>query len=179
MTGPEHYREAKRLLGMAHHWTFGDGGDPAVGLALATEALAYATLARTAAAVEQADITALAADIRSSTLDQWYPLTHGAEDAGAATLTTDPSVTVVYRAARGPFPLGTYTTQDSAREHCEADAINVTPELDGGIFDWLGDESAPDDPYELIVAANGVERITDYTVTRVTVESEYDSEADA
>jgi hypothetical protein len=49
MTGPEHYREAEWLLERAHHWTYGDGGDPTVGLALATEAQAHATLALAAA----------------------------------------------------------------------------------------------------------------------------------
>ncbi|MBX7464890.1 hypothetical protein K1Y80_02185 [Streptomyces sp. MAG02] len=49
MNGPEHYREAERLLRMAHHWTYGDGGDPAVGLALATEATGHAMLAAAAA----------------------------------------------------------------------------------------------------------------------------------
>ncbi|MBL1107385.1 hypothetical protein JK361_22725 [Streptomyces sp. 5-8] len=49
MTGPEHYREAERLLGMAHRFTYGDGADPAVGAALAAEALAHAQLATAAA----------------------------------------------------------------------------------------------------------------------------------
>lgn len=31
MTGPEHYREAERLADRAHHYTYGDGGDPVVG----------------------------------------------------------------------------------------------------------------------------------------------------
>ncbi|MFE6816040.1 hypothetical protein [Streptomyces sp. NPDC057677] len=49
MTGPEHYREAERLLTMAHRFTYGDGGDAAVGAALAAEAQAHATLALAAA----------------------------------------------------------------------------------------------------------------------------------
>ncbi len=49
MTGPEHYREAERLLGMAHRFTYGDGADPIVGAALAAEAQAHATLANAAA----------------------------------------------------------------------------------------------------------------------------------
>jgi hypothetical protein len=49
MTGPEHYREAERLLDMAHHWTYGDGGDATVGGALAAEAQVHATLALAAA----------------------------------------------------------------------------------------------------------------------------------
>jgi hypothetical protein len=42
MTGPEHAREAERLLDMAHR---GDGGSDAGDLVLATEAQAHATLA--------------------------------------------------------------------------------------------------------------------------------------
>lgn len=49
MTGPEHYREAERLVGDAHHWSYGDGNDPAVGAALAAEAQVHATLALAAA----------------------------------------------------------------------------------------------------------------------------------
>ncbi|WP_426568124.1 hypothetical protein [Streptomyces canus] len=48
-TGPEHYREAERLAGMAHRFTYGDGADPVVGAALAAEAQVHATLALTAA----------------------------------------------------------------------------------------------------------------------------------
>ncbi|WP_405554270.1 hypothetical protein [Streptomyces sp. NBC_01171] len=49
MTGPEHYREAERLLRMAHRFTYGDGADATVGAALAAEAQAHATLAHAAA----------------------------------------------------------------------------------------------------------------------------------
>ncbi|MFJ8746655.1 hypothetical protein ACIRL2_45870 [Embleya sp. NPDC127516] len=42
-----HVAEAERLAGMAHHHTYGDGEDATVGQALATEALAQATLAQT------------------------------------------------------------------------------------------------------------------------------------
>jgi len=62
MTGPEHYREAERLLGMAHHFTYGDGGDPVTGAALAAEAQAHATLSLVAA-------TALTAPVCSDTAD--------------------------------------------------------------------------------------------------------------
>lgn len=53
MTGPEHYREAERLLGMAHRYTYGDGADPVTGAALAAEAQAHATLALAAATAGQ------------------------------------------------------------------------------------------------------------------------------
>lgn len=49
-TGPDHYREAERLVERAHHFTYGDGADPVVGAALAAEAQVHATLALAAAA---------------------------------------------------------------------------------------------------------------------------------
>lgn len=49
MNGPEHYREAERLAGMAHRFTYGDGANPATGHALAEEAQVHATLALAAA----------------------------------------------------------------------------------------------------------------------------------
>ncbi|GCD94046.1 hypothetical protein [Embleya hyalina] len=49
MTGPEHYREAERLLRLAHHNSYGDGNDAARATALAAEAQAHATLALAAA----------------------------------------------------------------------------------------------------------------------------------
>ncbi|MGW4889614.1 hypothetical protein [Streptomyces murinus] len=44
-TGPEHYRQAEQLLAQAHHYTYGDGADPATGHALATDAIRHALLA--------------------------------------------------------------------------------------------------------------------------------------
>lgn len=152
MTAAEqHTREALRLVTQAHHYTYGDGASPVTGAALAAEALVYATLARAAAEAP-------------------------AEDA--VQLETEPTVAYVYRAAWGSAPLGTYTNAEAARMHCGADAINHNPEYTGHVFDWLGDESEPDDPYELVIAKDGVEAITDYTVTRITVASEYDPDAD-
>ncbi|MEV6014675.1 hypothetical protein [Streptomyces sp. NPDC051997] len=101
------------------------------------------------------------------------------QPAPGAQLETEPAVAFVYRAAWGDTPLGTYTISDAAREHCEADALNHAPEFEGGIFEWLGDESEPDDPHELLVAKDGTEQMTEYTVTRITVATEYDPEADA
>ena len=49
MIGPEHYREAERLLVRADHLTYGDGADPVAGAATATQALAHAVLAQAAA----------------------------------------------------------------------------------------------------------------------------------
>jgi len=47
VTGLARYREAERLAGQAQHFTYGDGGDPAVGAALAAEAQVHALLALT------------------------------------------------------------------------------------------------------------------------------------
>ncbi|MFI9079173.1 hypothetical protein ACIGW8_22335 [Streptomyces sioyaensis] len=55
-TGPEHYREAERLAGRAHHFTYGDGADPVTGAALAAEAQVHATLALAAATAMGAPI---------------------------------------------------------------------------------------------------------------------------
>ncbi|MFE7517610.1 hypothetical protein ACFU8I_41245, partial [Streptomyces sp. NPDC057540] len=49
MTGPEHYREAERLLALAHRHSYGDDADPDVGTSLALEAQGHATLALAAA----------------------------------------------------------------------------------------------------------------------------------
>ncbi|WP_377271902.1 hypothetical protein [Peterkaempfera sp. SMS 1(5)a] len=40
-----HRAEAERLASRAHHFTYGDGGNPTVGQALATEAVVHALLA--------------------------------------------------------------------------------------------------------------------------------------
>lgn len=49
MDGPTHYREAERLADRANYYTYGDGGDPTIGAALAAEAQVHATLALAAA----------------------------------------------------------------------------------------------------------------------------------
>lgn len=72
MTGPEHYREAERLLTMAHRFTYGDGADPTVGAALATEAQAHATLALTAATAMQAAVDGSEPGMGSAEFSEWY-----------------------------------------------------------------------------------------------------------
>ncbi|MGR6922645.1 hypothetical protein ACU635_51040 [[Actinomadura] parvosata] len=49
MNGPAHYRKAERLAERAYHFTYGDGGSPVVGHALAAQAQVHATLALAAA----------------------------------------------------------------------------------------------------------------------------------
>ncbi|WP_304452863.1 hypothetical protein [Nocardiopsis sp. YSL2] len=45
----QHVAEAERLADRAHHYTYGDGGDPVTGAALAAEGQIHATLALAAA----------------------------------------------------------------------------------------------------------------------------------
>ncbi|MER6103648.1 hypothetical protein ABT115_15320 [Streptomyces sp. NPDC001832] len=142
MTGPEHYREAERLVKDE-----------------------YRTAESIAAAQVHATLALAAAQSSPTT--------------AVPRLETEPTVTYVYRAAWGMTPLGTYTNQDAARIHCETDALNNSPEFDGKVFDWLGDESEPNDPYELVIGPEDDEQPTDYTVTRIEVAAEYDPEADA
>lgn len=49
MNGPEHYREAERLLARVDHFVYGDGADPVTGGATAAQAQVHATLALVAA----------------------------------------------------------------------------------------------------------------------------------
>lgn len=51
-SGPEHFKLAERLADQAHHFTYGDGANEAVGAALAAEAQVHATLALAAATAE-------------------------------------------------------------------------------------------------------------------------------
>jgi hypothetical protein len=77
MTGPEHYREAERLFGMAHHFTYGDGADPVAGAALAAEGQGHALLALAAA-------TALTAPVCTDTEDGTGHATKADYDAWVA-----------------------------------------------------------------------------------------------
>lgn len=72
MTGPDHYREAERLLNMAHRFTYGDGADPTVGAALAAEAQGHATLALAAATAMQAPVEDSADGMTQSEYQAWY-----------------------------------------------------------------------------------------------------------
>jgi hypothetical protein len=72
MTGPEHYRQAEYLLRLAHRFTYGDGADPTVGAALATEAQAHATLALTAATAMQAAVDGSEHGMGGPEYSAWY-----------------------------------------------------------------------------------------------------------
>lgn len=150
MNGPEHYAEAERLLSAASFITH--PGGPPVDAAASAHSVAAAQVHATLAL---------------------------AQASAAEQLETDPAVAYIYRATWHAQPLGTYTNQAAARKHCEADAINHNPPYETGhVFDWLEDEDEPDAAQELVVAKDGVEDPTEYTVTRLELATEYDPEAD-
>lgn len=70
MTGPEHFREAEKLLGYAQNLDAEQRGSRE-DMSYLTEALVHATLAKAAANAEQAAVMAVAHDINSSTVDEW------------------------------------------------------------------------------------------------------------
>ncbi|MEU2797669.1 hypothetical protein [Streptomyces sp. NPDC007117] len=72
MNGPQHYREAERLAERSNHFTYGDGADPVVGAALATEAQVHATLALAAATAMQAAVDGSEPGMGSGEFAAWY-----------------------------------------------------------------------------------------------------------
>jgi hypothetical protein len=93
---------------------------------------------------------------------------------------TSPATLTIYRAEHDSgIPLGLYTTEAAARAHCEATASHEHPGSVALSFDWIDDESEPEEPRELTVTIDGDEETTGYIVTPLTVASEYDAEADA
>ncbi|MDJ0460645.1 hypothetical protein [Streptomyces sp. H27-C3] len=102
--------------------------------------------------------------------------------ATAATSTPQPDEQIVYRAGyQGDLiPLGLYTTTDAARAHCEAQLSAEYPAHVTVIHDWIGDDSDPLEPFELVAEIDGAtEQPTGYVVTPLLVAAEYDAEADA
>ncbi|MBB4987468.1 hypothetical protein [Streptomyces nymphaeiformis] len=151
MTGPEHYRQAEQLADQAHHFTYGDGADPVVGAALATEAQVHATLALAAA----------------------LPVAQAAPMAAR-------DVTV-YRSAyeHEPFPLGLYSNLEAAQAHCEAVVSREHGDDVALFFDWIEDEDEREPLWELVVRIGVDEQPSGYTVAAVVAEGDYTPEVDA
>ncbi|MFH9248183.1 hypothetical protein ACH4LK_22475 [Streptomyces lydicus] len=83
MNGPEHYIEAERLADRVHHFTYGDGGDPVTGAALAAEAQVHASLAQAAAVATLASMLAFAQDINDADIDAWVRVAGVTPEGGA------------------------------------------------------------------------------------------------
>ncbi|MEO3978820.1 hypothetical protein [Streptomyces sp. CAU 1734] len=161
MSSTDHSREAERLLGRAHHFTYGDGGDPATGAALAAEGQGYALLALTAAVAQLVGQPA------------------GTEETVPAAPTT------VYRASHDSISMGLYKTREAARAHCEAAERQAWAKGHIGVLGWVPDDGSPEAPEELSLfwpdnpGNDGApdETCTGYVVTPLTVAAAYDEEA--
>ncbi|RSS51392.1 hypothetical protein [Streptomyces sp. WAC01280] len=116
MTGPEHYREAERLLRVAHRFTYGDGADATVGAALATEAQAHATLALAAATAMGSAVDGTEPGMAPDEYDAWF----------TAAGTNAPARRAPAKA--GP-PSATRSTDNAASEppHCEGCGSTTGP----------------------------------------------------
>lgn len=80
-----------------------------------------------------------------------------------------------YRASHDSIVIGHYTTEDAAREHCEA---YVKSEHPGAVLDWLADEEDFFSPAELVAQIGDEEHVTGYVVTPMEINSVYDPEAE-
>ncbi|MFE4649319.1 hypothetical protein [Streptomyces sp. NPDC056707] len=85
----------------------------------------------------------------------------------------------VYRAAHDSIPFGLYTTEAAARAHCEFFLSSEYPAHVVLVHDWIGDESEPEAPWELVATVNGGdEQPTGYTVTALEAAAEFDPDAE-
>lgn len=104
----------------------------------------------------------------------------GEKDTAPAAAST-PTEQVIYRAEyeHESIPLGLYTTLAAARAHCEGQLRSEYPATVAIVFDWIGDEDDPEQPWELVAEIDGgAEQLTGYVVTPLTVAAEYDPEAE-
>lgn len=95
-------------------------------------------------------------------------------------LTPDTGMTY-YRASHDSIVVGRYTTEAVARRHCETLLSNEHPDPPGHVmfFDWVGDESEPEEPWELVVQLGDEdEKPTGYVVQALRVEAEFDPDAE-
>lgn len=101
----------------------------------------------------------------------------GEKDTREGESTPQPAELTIYRASHDSIVMGLYTTREAAREHCETLMHREQPDAD---LNWYTDptEGYEDAPEDLFMVIAGGESDTGYTVTALTVASEYDEEAD-
>ncbi|THA78384.1 hypothetical protein E6R60_05725 [Streptomyces sp. A0642] len=84
-----------------------------------------------------------------------------------------------YRASHESIVVGRYTTEAVARRRCESLLSDEHPEDSVLLFDWIGDESEPEEPWELTVQVDGGdEQPTGYVVHPLRIEAEFDPDAE-
>ncbi|MFF9248844.1 hypothetical protein [Streptomyces globisporus] len=87
----------------------------------------------------------------------------------------------VYRAEHETIHVGHYTTEAAARRHCEGLVSNEHPADRALLYTWasLGDDGDCDEPYELVVQADGgPQEFTGYVVVPLAVAAAYDPDAE-
>lgn len=97
---------------------------------------------------------------------------------GLAPAVADEGLTF-YQASHDSITVGRYTTDAVARRHCESLLSNEYPSETVLLYDWIGDESEPEDPWELAVQINGGDQQpTGYTVQPLRIEADFDPDAE-
>ncbi|MBK3561010.1 hypothetical protein JHN55_31660 [Streptomyces sp. MBT56] len=110
--------------------------------------------------------------------DALASLAHIDDDLGVTTAQPAAAHTD-YRAQHEGIPLGLYTTEAEARQHCQGWLSQDYPADRSLIFTWIGDEDDPEEPYELAVQVDGGdEELTGYVVVPLTVAAAYDPDAE-
>ncbi|MEU9198984.1 hypothetical protein [Streptomyces sp. NPDC048332] len=93
--------------------------------------------------------------------------------------TTPDSGLTYYRASHESIVVGRCFTEAVARRRCETLLSSEHPDDSVLLFDWIGDESYPDEPWELTVQINGGdEQPTGYVVHPLRIEAEFDPDAE-
>lgn len=72
MNGPQHYREAERLIKSADFFIYGDGAAPVAGAAMAAQAQVHATLALAAATAMHATVDGTELGPGEGEFQAWY-----------------------------------------------------------------------------------------------------------
>ncbi|MFJ2701849.1 hypothetical protein ACIO3R_01455 [Streptomyces sp. NPDC087428] len=84
-----------------------------------------------------------------------------------------------YRASHDSIAIGRYTTADVARRRCETWLSDEHPDDAVLLFDWMGDEDDPEEPWELVVQVDGGdEQPTGYVVQALRIEADIDPDAE-
>lgn len=161
MTGPEHYREAERLLALAasSDQTTYEGENPEADRTIA-EAQAHATLAQAAAIAQSAPVDGEAdSGMPPADAEAWNAVAGVRPDgSGVVKAISDPSDDVagltIYQASHDSIALGLYTTRSAARQHCQT----LMERTAVGALEWRPDgewredddgEPGPDEAEEL------------------------------
>lgn len=177
MNGPEHYREAERLLAESRTELRPNDESYCEADRTLAEAQVHATLALVSATAMQATVDGSEPGMAITEYSAWYETAGvGAPRNGGGPAAEAAQPLTVYRASHDAIVMGLYTNAEAPRAHCEGAFRQEIPSLH---LDWIEDEEEEDGVAELVAAIGEDERPTSYVVTALTAEAAYDPEADA